>query len=246
MRLFLPLIIFIIAITACTPRNEVSQNIKGADSLENKSQKDGEYPVYDKNNKLQYMVHYKNGKPNGRVRQFYPDGTVFMEAEFKDGHRNGKCTYFYKNGKTAQVLNYINGEKDGTETQYYQSGTVESINTYKNGVLQPGLKEFYTDGTVAGKDVKLQFKEVDHTTLEGKYFLYITLSDPSLKVNFYSLSANDPKYRKKIKQNGNTGVLEYNISSSESMIKKLLIEAVFYTSKGNKMKVSQAYNLAIN
>ncbi len=246
MRFLLPFLLFIIAISACTPRNEVNKSTQDADSLQNNITKDGEYPVYDKNHKLQYMVQYKNGKANGRVRQYYPNGSIYMEAEFKDGHRNGKCTYFNKSGKIAQVLNYTNGEKDGTETQYYQNGKVESINTYKNGVLQPGLKEFYNDGTIAGKEVELLFKEVDHSSLEEKYFLYITLSDPSLKVNFYTLSANDPKIRKKIKQNGHTGVLEYRISSRESMIQKLLIEAVFYTNKGNKMKISQTYNLAIN
>jgi hypothetical protein len=208
--------------------------------------KDGEQSIYYDDGKLKYLVEFKNGKANGRVRQFYGDGKLYMKAVFKDGHRHGKCTYFFKNGKAYSVSNYVNGSKEGIETKYYEDGKILSENTYKQDKVQPGLKEYKKDGTLIKNDVKILISEVDHSALEGKYFLRVSLSNPRIAANFYSRAASEQVPRQKLKKSGNTGIIEFNLSPGDFIMKKLIIDAEYKTSKGNAMRLQRTYNVAID
>lgn len=216
------------------------------DQLSGDSLMEGEKSVYSENGKLRYIVEYKKGKANGRVREYYEDGKLYMDAIYKDGHRNGKCSHFYKNGKAFGVANYVDGLKDGIETKYYENGSVWAITTYRKNKAQPGLREFKKDGTEIIEDVKILISEVDHIALEGKYYIRVSLSSPRNNVKFYASPQSDPDSREKLRISGNYGILDVPVSSSRFVMKKLIFEAEYKTTRGNLMRIQKPYNLAID
>jgi hypothetical protein len=216
------------------------------DEASNDSLLEGEKSVYAKNGKLRYIVEYKKGIANGRVREFYEDGKIYMDAIYKDGHRNGKCSLFFKNGKPFSVLNYVNGEKDGIETKFYGNGNCRAITVFRKGKAQPGLKEYKQDGTEIKQNVKLLIQEIDHTALEGKYYIRVSLSVPRKNVKYYASPLSDPDSREKLKISGASGILEVPVSANGFVMKKLIFDAEYTTQNGNMMRLQKSYNLAID
>ena len=216
------------------------------DQPSNDSLMEGERSVFSENGKLHYIVEYKKGKANGRVREFYTDGKLYMDAIYKDGHRNGKCTHFFKNGKPFGVANFINGQKDGIETKYYEDGKILATIPYKKDKVQPGLKEFKKDGTEIREDISLLIKEIDHSAIEGKYYVQVSLSHPHADVKFYASPQSDPDSREKLKMSGSTGILNVPLSNGGFVMKKLIFDAEYKTSRGNTMRLQKFYNLAVD
>lgn len=206
---------------------------------------DGEKSIYSENGKLHYKVEYKNGKANGRVREYYANGNIYMDAIYKDGHRNGKCTHFYKNGKAFSVSEYKNGDKDGIETKYSEKGKIMATIPYHKDKVQPGLIEYKSDGSVLQDDAKLLIKEVDHSTLEGKYYIRVSLTAPRKNLKFYALSQSDTDSREKLAMSGNSAILNVPIPPSGFLMKKLIFEAEYKTSMGNVRRIQKFYNLLI-
>lgn len=207
---------------------------------------EGEQKVYYDNGKVHYIVEYKKGKANGRVREYSTDGKLYMDAIYADGHRNGKCTHYYKNGKPFEVSNYVNGEKDGIETKYYESGTILATRIYKKNRIQPGLKEYDKQGKEIINNNSLVIRGIDHTLLEGKYILQVSLSQPQSKVTYYAAPRSDPEARQKLKISGDNGILEIPVSSSHFVMKSLLFEAEYKTRLGNVMVIQKTFNLAVD
>ena len=213
----------------------------GSDTL-----KEGEKPAFYENGKLHFIVTYKDGKANGRVREYYTDGKLYMDAIYKDDHRHGKCTHFFKNGKPFTFSYYVNGAKDSIETKFYESGQLLSCTPYKNNKVQPGLKEFKKDGTPIVNDNSLIISEVDHTTLEGKYFVYVRLKTPRKNAKFYSSTQSDARSRELLKISDGAGILVVPVYAGSFVMKKLIFEAEYKTPKGNTVCLQKLYNLSID
>ncbi len=245
LTLFCLTFVSVLVLSGCNPKQQTTDANTDPDQMQNGEMKDGEHSTYYPDGKLKYKVEYKDGKANGRVRQYYTDGKLYMEAVFKDGRRNGKCTYFFKNGSAYSVSNYVNGNKEGIESKYWENGKLLSVNTYKKDKVQPGLKEYKQDGTLIDNEVKLLIKEVDHTSLEGKYYLYVSLSNPKIVANFFSRTASE-EIRQKLKMTGNSGIVEFNLAPRQFLFKHLIIDAEYKTPRGNTMRLQREYNLAVN
>lgn len=240
------LLLSVCFLNAC--HNKTSDNLTNlnpeqatGDSLLN-----GEQKVLYANGTVHYLVEYKKGKANGRVREYTTDGKLYMDAIYADGHRNGKCTHFYKNGKPFEVSDYVNGEKNGIENKYYENGALLATRIYKNNKVQPGLKEYAMDGTEIINDNKLIIKGIDHTLLEGKYIIQVSLKEPKSNVIFYAAPKSDPEARQKLKMTNNIGILEIPVSSSHFVMKSLLFTAEYKTKLGNTMVLQRVYNLAVD
>jgi antitoxin component YwqK of YwqJK toxin-antitoxin module len=243
--LFGSVILFAILLAGCNnksgqPAAGKSSGLSVADSMV-----DGEKSIYSDNGKLHYKVEYKNGKANGRVREYYANGNIYMDAIYKDGHRNGKCTHFYKNGKPFSVSEYKNGDKDGIETKYNENGKIMATIPYHKNKVQPGLIEYQKDGSILPDEAKLQIVEVDHSTLEGKYYIRVSLSVPKKNLKFYALTPSDADSREKLVMSGNSAVLYVPIPPSGFLMKKLIFEAEYKTSMGNTRRLQKSYNLLI-
>lgn len=206
----------------------------------------GEKTSLYENGKPHYIVEYKNGKANGRVREYTTDGKLYMDALFQDGHRNGTCTHFYKNGKPFEVSEYVNGEKEGIESKYYDNGKLLATRVYKKNQIQPGLREYDKSGTEIDNDNKIIITEIDHTALEGKFIIKVSLSNPQKNVTYYAAPLSDPAEREKLKQAGDAGLLEIPVSSRNFTMKSLLFQAEYRTRLGNTMVLHKSYNLAVD
>jgi len=221
-------------------------NSGGKAGLSGDTLKAGEKPVYYEDGKLHFIVESKDGKANGRVREYYPNGKIYMDAIYKDDHRHGKCTHYFKNGKPFSVSYYINGAKDSIETKYNEKGQVLALVPYKKDKVQPGLKEFKKDGTLIDENISLIISEVDHSSLEGKYYIHVSLSVPRKNVKFYASPQSDPSSREILRISGATGILEVPVSTNGFVMKKLIFEAEFKTAMGNTRRVQKLYNLSID
>jgi len=231
-------LIFIYLLPGCDSNSGGQKGVSG-DTL-----KAGEKAVFSKNGKLQYIVESKNGKANGRVREYHSDGYLYMDAMFKDDHRNGKCTHYFKNGKPFSVSYYKNGAKDSIETKYNIKGQVIALVPYKNGVLQPGLKEFRKDGSELTDKTSLEITAVNNLASGGKYYLTVSLSESWKNVKFYASPQSDPDSREMLKMSGDKGILEVPVSSSDFVIEDIFIDAEYRTSMGNTRRLQKRYNFS--
>ena len=79
------------------------------------------YSSYD--DKLLFEGEYKNGKKNGKGKEYYLNGEVIFEGEYKNGKRNGKGKEYYFN---RELLN----EKENKD--YYENNLIFE-GEYKDG-----------------------------------------------------------------------------------------------------------------
>lgn len=237
-------LLLLIYLSGCKGKSEQQTSTDTAGLSSADSVIDGEKTIKFPNGKPHYIVEYKGGKANGRVREYRTDGTLYMDAVFLDGHRHGKCTSYFKSGSVYSESNYINGNKEGVETKYYEDGKLLATNMYLKDKVLPGLKEFNKDGTEIKQSVSMKITEEDHTATNGKYYLKATLSDIGKNANFYASTVADGP-REKLKMSGNSGVLEIKVSSRNNLVKELIFDAEFKTSLGNTCRLQQIHKLRI-
>ncbi len=210
-------------------------------SLSSDTIKEGEKPIFTENGTLRYIVEEKKPNTSYRVREYTPDGKLYMDATFKDDHRNGKCTHYFKNGQPFSVAYYINGAKDSIETKYSDQGQVLALVPYKNDNVQPGLKEFSKDGTELIDKTTLQVKVVNQLARGGKYYLKVSLSKPQKDVKFYAAPESDPDSREPLKMSGSDGILEVPVSASGFKAKDIFLDAEYKTSMRNTRRLQKLY-----
>jgi antitoxin component YwqK of YwqJK toxin-antitoxin module len=213
----------------------------GRNGLSSDTLKVGEKPIYSESGKLHYLVEAQTLHASYRVREYTPDGKLYMDAIYKDDHRNGKCTHYYKNGQPFSVAFFINGAKDSIETKYNEKGQVLAFVPYKNGKVQPGLKEFNKDGSELIDNTALQVKAVNQLARGGKYYLKVSLSKPQQDVKFYAAPQSDPDSRELLKISGNEGILEVPVSASGFVIKNIYLDAEYKTSMRNTRRLQKLY-----
>ena len=233
------ILVFAFIVSGCN-NNSKREGGSAADSL-----KAGEKAVYSENGKLHFIVESKDGKANGRVREYYPDGKIYMDAIYKDDHRNGKCTFYFKNGRPFSVCYYINGAKDSIDTKYNENGQILALVPYKNDKVQPGLKEFKKDGTELIDSASLVIKTVNQLARGGKYFLKVSLTEPHSNVKYYAAPIAYPDSRELLKMSGNEGILYVPVTASGFVIKDIFIDAEYKTSMGNTRRLQKLYKFSL-
>ena len=70
---------------------------------------------------------YKNGKRNGKGKEYYPDGKTKFEGEYL----NGKIKYGKKYDINGKVILKI--DRNGKGKEYYNNGVIRFLGTYLNG-----------------------------------------------------------------------------------------------------------------
>jgi hypothetical protein len=241
LKLFFAFTIVAGLLYGCAGNKEKKTSENNPQQTPGKEFKDGENSIFDKDGNLQYIVEYKNGKPNGRVRQFFADGKLYMDATYKNGFRDGKCTYFFKNGNPFTVSNYENGNKEGIETKYYQDGKILSVNTFKKNNVLPGLIEYDKDGNEIKNKVSLIIKKSE-TPVNGKYYIHLRLSDPGIDAAYYAAIPAESDKKVKLKMSGNDAVFEIPQTEGGSVAKKIVFDALYLTPKGNERRLQETYN----
>ena len=103
---------------------------------------------YSKDESSIFEFPYKNGKKEGRGKEYYPSGKFKSDAFFIDGLLQGKSIGYYENGNLEYEENYKDGELDGLIKDYFESGKIKAEINYKNGELDGPAKEYYENGQV--------------------------------------------------------------------------------------------------
>ena len=102
---------------------------------------------YSVDDKLMFENNYNNGKLEGVIKTYFPDGkTVSTVKNYKNGVLEGKCFVYYENGHKKSESNYKNGILNGTVKKYSMAETLLSSKQYSNGKLEGLCKEFFVTG----------------------------------------------------------------------------------------------------
>ena len=145
----------------------------------------------EKTNKLVYEGEFKDDKPVGKFKYYYPSDSVRAIIDFKKGGKVAYAKLFHPSGKrmgegkyNSELLSsmnrdsiwlfydeaglliskdkYINGKKDGVSYVYLPDGKISEEKTYKLDILNGPFKTFFD-----GKKLKGQGNYVNGL-LEGK------------------------------------------------------------------------------
>ncbi|MGZ3884438.1 MAG: toxin-antitoxin system YwqK family antitoxin [Bacteroidia bacterium] len=139
MRFFLPLLFF-------TAMNMHAQNVTDA-----QGRKQGHWKkLDDKTNKPVYEGNFKDGRPDGVFKYYYPHDSVQAILNFKQGGKYAYAKLFHPNGKLMATGKYV-GEsvKDSIWTYYDDAGVMISRDNYVNGKKNGLCLVFLPDGKVA-------------------------------------------------------------------------------------------------
>jgi antitoxin component YwqK of YwqJK toxin-antitoxin module len=92
---------------------------------------------------------YLEGKLEGVVRSYYPNGTVSEELEWKQNEKHGEWNQFYENGAPRLTGHFEEGKLEGPYEIYYADGTLKIKGTYVND-RSDGTWTFYDE---SGKEI---------------------------------------------------------------------------------------------
>lgn len=92
--------------------------------------------------------HTINGKKEGVMTDFHPDGSLKAERFFENDVQVGKTTIYHKNGKIREVQYYKDGKIHGGDTTFYEDGKPEMVVTFNTGLKDGYVRKWGTDGTL--------------------------------------------------------------------------------------------------
>ena len=110
------------------------------------------------------VIHFVDGKKEGLTTFVSSDNIVLSEISYKDDLIHGKVKQYYPNGSILSISEYENGKQNGPFVSYSENGMEQIRSEYKDN-LQDGhftaFDEFgdvvlecdYIDGLKTGKNL---------------------------------------------------------------------------------------------
>ena len=108
---------------------------------------------YSKDESSIFEFPYKNGKKEGRGKEYYLNGKFKSDAFFIDGLLQGKSIGYYENGQLKSELNYKNGQLDGLARAYHENGQLHIEENYKDGKLEGESTNYDENGNLTSKAI---------------------------------------------------------------------------------------------
>ncbi len=135
--------ILIFLMTLALPAN--AQN-----ELDEKGRKTGPWEVTYPDGTLRYSARFVEGKPEGMMKRYAPDGRLVAKLNFREGGDRCYAHLYHENGNLAAEGIYDNQQKDSVWT-YYAPGnkTKRLVEEYDNGELHGESRHYYSDGSVS-------------------------------------------------------------------------------------------------
>jgi antitoxin component YwqK of YwqJK toxin-antitoxin module len=93
-----------------------------------------------RSDKIEKIVYYSNGELNGLSKKYYPNGKLFVEANYTENEIDGEMVTYDSIGNKLYTLSYIDGEP---WTGIYSDDN--NVKTYKEGVITEE-KRFHFNG----------------------------------------------------------------------------------------------------
>ena len=104
---------------------------------------------FDKEN-IMSTEFYVDGKLNGKVINYYPNGKPTEITNYKMGLKEGLSQKFSSAGILIEEVNYKNDKENGIAKYFELNGNLKETGVYKNG-KRIGEWEFYLDGEISDK-----------------------------------------------------------------------------------------------
>ena len=82
-------------------------------------------------------------KDNGILREYYNDGSLFIEYNFTNGKKNGIQKRWYENGQLEIIYNYNMGKLEGLQKKWHANGQLKGEWNHTNDKLNGITKEWY-------------------------------------------------------------------------------------------------------
>jgi len=121
-------------------------------------------------------VQIVNGKKEGKMTDYYPDGKLMAERWFKNGMQEGKAVVYYPGGQVKEVQFYKGGMQFGGDTIWYENGKIQFAVTLENDKKNGYLRKWSTDGALVfecryANDtlVEVKGKPISHESLQERY-----------------------------------------------------------------------------
>jgi len=91
-------------------------------------------------------VNYVHGKKHGKETQWYAIGKKKIEVNYIQGNVDGVVTEWYKNEKKKSEGIFRNGKEDGKHTWWHDNGQEDQVVFFENGLAQGVVKNWYRSG----------------------------------------------------------------------------------------------------
>ena len=121
-------------------------------------------------------VQIVNGKKEGKMTDYYPDGQLMAERWFKNGVQDGRSVIYFSSGKIKEVQHYAQGQQHGGDTIWYENGqaqfTVFFQNNKKNGYLHKWSPEgelIFESRYVNDTLVEVKGERISREALQERY-----------------------------------------------------------------------------
>lgn len=96
----------------------------------------GAFKIYFPNGKLYYEEeNLVNGLTNGKLSEYYPDGSVKTSHTYYLDNADGPYKEYYENGKIKEEGTYYNGYNNGPRKLYDINGKITTLNYYYGIIL---------------------------------------------------------------------------------------------------------------
>ena len=119
---------------------------------------------------IKKVTQYQNGIKNGKTIHYYENGKVYRERYYKDGKPDGIHKTFFPNGDKKKYLEFKNGEHHGDYIIWHKNGQVAEYVLYENGKVL-GYKKWRKNGQIYAN---FQNTEYGRLGVEGGKLCYET------------------------------------------------------------------------
>jgi antitoxin component YwqK of YwqJK toxin-antitoxin module len=126
--------------------------------------KNGTKTVYFPNSEIvKQVVHYKDGKREGELTEFYRNGNLKLKQVYSNDSLNDSSFSYFENGKLSMIQYLKNRRKEGTWKTFNEQGQLFVEVNYKNNELDGYSRKYsyrslkplqqlhYKDGRKDGK-----------------------------------------------------------------------------------------------
>lgn len=116
--------------------------------------KQGYWEAADSKGKLVYSGYFKDDRPVGEMKRYYPTGGVRVVMNYDETGTKVRARFFWQNGELAAQGNYVDAKRDSVWLYYsYYAKTVSLRVEYAEGKRNGKEQSFYPDGTVAEETI---------------------------------------------------------------------------------------------
>ena len=168
-----------------TAFNLYSQPINQTDD---NGQKQGKWQKKHENGKLRYEGQFKDDKPYGMFKYYYPKGQVQATLNYFDNGSRASSHVFHVNGKNKAIGLYHKEQKDSLWRYFNEDETLISEVFYKDGKQHGIVKDYFPNGKL------LQEQEFDNGVKHGFWKQYFV--DGKIKqITYYQKGKRQGEYK---------------------------------------------------